>query len=161
MTYFGCFYTGDVTWVDWNEGIWSDSRDVIYQVHWLYFINGWECMWRWWPNTSRPIQDGHYFSDDILKWIFSNENLWISIEISLKLVPRAQLNIPALVQIMVWHRPGDRPLFEAMIVYWRIHAPLGLNELSGKTPKHARVFNMSRYLASIDAESCYAFMFDM
>ena len=88
MKYFSCFYTGDVTWVGWNEGIWSNSRDVICQVHWLYFINDGECIWRWWHNTLMPIKDGRYFSDDLSKWIFLNENLWISIEISLTFVPR-------------------------------------------------------------------------
>ena len=35
-------------------------------------------------------------------------------------------NIPALVQIMAWRRPGDKPLSEPMR---RIYASLGLNEL--------------------------------
>ena len=39
-------------------------------------------------------------------------------------------NIPALVQIMAWRRLGDKPLSEPMIVYWRIYASLGLNELN-------------------------------
>ena len=35
-------------------------------------------------------------------------------------------NIPALVQIMAWHRPGDKPLFEHWwLLYWRIYASLG------------------------------------
>ena len=39
-------------------------------------------------------------------------------------------NIPVLVQIMTWHSPGDKPLFEPMIiVYRRIYVSLGLNEL--------------------------------
>ena len=57
------------------------------------------------------------FADDIFKWIFSNENVWISIKISLKFAPRGPIsNIPALVQIMAWHRPGDKPLSEPMKV---------------------------------------------
>ena len=40
-----------------------------------------------------------------------NENVWISIKISLKFVPKGPINnIPALVQIMAWCRPGDKPL---------------------------------------------------
>ena len=31
-------------------------------------------------NTLRPIQDGRHFPNDILKWIFFNENLLISIK---------------------------------------------------------------------------------
>ena len=42
---------------------------------------------------------------------FFNENVYISIKISMKFVPNGPINdIPALVQIMVWCRPGDKPL---------------------------------------------------
>ena len=34
-------------------------------------------------NTLRPRQNGRHFPDDIFKWIFLNENVWISIHISL------------------------------------------------------------------------------
>ena len=62
-------------------------------------------------NTLRPRQNGRHFSDDIFKCIFVNENVWISIEISLKFVPKSPINnIPASVQIMAWRRPGDNPL---------------------------------------------------
>ena len=38
------------------------------------------------------------FADDISKWISLNENVWISIVISLNFIPRAPINnIPALV----------------------------------------------------------------
>ena len=57
------------------------------------------------------------FPDDIFKRIFLNENVWILIKISLKFVPKGLINnIPALVQIMAWRRPGDKPLFEPMMV---------------------------------------------
>ena len=69
------------------------------------------------PNTLRPRQNGRHFPDDIFKWIFVNENAWISINISLKFVPRGPIhNIPTLVQIMAWRRPGDKPLSEPMLV---------------------------------------------
>ena len=49
-------------------------------------------------NTSMPRQNGRHLPDDIFKWIFVNENAWISIKISLKFVPKGQINnIPALV----------------------------------------------------------------
>ena len=64
-------------------------------------------------NILRPRQDDHHFSDYILKWICLNENVSISIKISLKFVPKGVMNnIPALVQIMAWHRLGDKPLSE-------------------------------------------------
>ena len=60
-------------------------------------------------NTLRPRQDGWHFADDIFKCIFLNENIWI--KSSLKFVPRGPINnIPALVQIMAWRQPGDKPL---------------------------------------------------
>ena len=39
-------------------------------------------------NTLRPRQNGLHFADDILKGIFCNGNVWISINISLKSVPK-------------------------------------------------------------------------
>ena len=57
--------------------------------------------------------NGRRFPDDIFKWIFLNENVLIPIKISLKFVPKGPINnIPALVQIMAWRRPGDKPLSE-------------------------------------------------
>ena len=71
----------------------------------------------WTLNTLRPRQNGRHFADDIYKCIFLNEHVWISIKISLKFVPKGPINnIPALVQIMAWRRPGDKPLSEAMMV---------------------------------------------
>ena len=71
------------------------------------------------------------FSGDVFKCIFMNENIWISIKISLKLVPKGSINnIPALVQIMAWRRRGDNHFLNLWwLVYWRIYASLGLNEL--------------------------------
>ena len=61
-------------------------------------------------------------TDDIFKWIFLNENVIISIEITLKSVPKGPINnIPALVQIMAWRRPGDKPLSEPMMVRLPTH----------------------------------------
>ena len=61
---------------------------------------------------------GRHFAD-ILKCIFVNENVWISINISLKSVPKGPSNnISALVQIIAWHRSGDKTLFEAMMAYF-------------------------------------------
>ena len=61
----------------------------------------------------RPRQNGRLFPDDILKKIFLNENVEISMGISLKFVPRGPINnISTLVQIMTWRRPDDKPLSE-------------------------------------------------
>ena len=68
-------------------------------------------------NSSPPGQNGRHFADDIFKCIFVNEDTWILINISLKFVPWVQINnVSALVQVMAWRRPGDKPLSEPMMV---------------------------------------------
>ena len=67
-------------------------------------------------------------ADDIFKCIFFNKNIYISLRIPLKFIPKDQINnIPALIQIMAWHRPGHKPLSEPMMII--LFASLGLNEL--------------------------------
>ena len=69
-----------------------------------------------------PRQNGRHFPDDIFKWISLNENVWNSLKISLKFVPEVRIsNIPALIQIMAWRRPGDKPLSEPMMVNLLTH----------------------------------------
>ena len=73
-------------------------------------------------NTMRSRQDGRHFSDDIFICIFLNKNEWHSIKISLKFVPKVPINnIPALIQIMAWRLPGDKPLSEPMMVVLLVH----------------------------------------
>ena len=73
-------------------------------------------------NTLRPRQNRRHFADDIFKCIFLNENVWTSINISVKFVPKGPINhIPALVQIMAWRRPGDKPLSEPMMISLPTH----------------------------------------
>ena len=72
--------------------------------------------------TMGPRQDGRHFPGNIFKCIFLNENVWISINISLKFVPKDPINnIPGLAQIMAWCRPGDKPLSEPMMVSLLTH----------------------------------------
>ena len=73
-------------------------------------------------NTLRPRQNGRRFADNVFKYIFLNENVWIWIKISLKFVLKGPINnIPALVQIMAWHRPGDKPLSDPKMVNLLTH----------------------------------------
>ena len=73
-------------------------------------------------NTLRPRQNGRHFPDDIFKCNFLIENIWISIKISLNFVPKGPIiNISALVRIMAWRRPGDKPLSEPMMVSLLTH----------------------------------------
>ena len=58
--------------------------------------------------TLGPWQNGRHFPDDIFKCICLNENVWISLKISAKLVVKVPIDIkPALVEKMAWHRPGE------------------------------------------------------
>ena len=73
-------------------------------------------------NALRPWQNGRHFADDIFKCIFLNENVWIPIKLSMKSVAKGPINnIPVLVQIMAWCRPGDKPLSESMMVSLTTH----------------------------------------
>ena len=77
---------------------------------------------RFWLNTLRPRQNGRRFADDTFKRIFLNENTIISIMVSHEFVPKGAMNNnPALVQIMAWHRSGDKPLPEPMVVSLLTH----------------------------------------
>ena len=110
---------------------------VIYEFnfHTLY-------VFQWWVsatyhmdygiNTLRLKQNGHHFADDFFKYIFLNGNVLILIKNSLKFVPKGPINnIPSLVQIMAWYRPGNKPLSEPWWLDYRlIYASLKLNELS-------------------------------
>ena len=106
---------------------------------------------------GKPRQNGRHFPDDIFKCFFLNENVSIAIKISLQFVPKGPINnIPALVQIMAWRRPGDKPLSEAMIVYRCIYASPGLNEL--KTSSINTLFKMFLTLSCFYLSVCALFL---
>ena len=108
-------------------------------------------------NTLRPRQDGRYFADDVLKCIFLNENVWISLKIPLKFVSRGpNNNIPALVQIMAWRRPGDKPLSEPMLVFVPTHIcitwPQWVNKIDNLN--HIHMWQMSLQLSLFNSLFC-------
>ena len=73
-------------------------------------------------NSLRLRLNRRPLADDIFKCIFLNENEWILPSISLTFVLKVRMNIiPALVQIMAWRRPGDKPLSEPMMVSLLTH----------------------------------------
>ena len=81
-------------------------------------------IWVTWTPMSEKSRDkmGAIFQTTFFKWIFLNGNVCISINISLKFVPRGPINnTSALVQIMARHRPGDKPLSEPMMVRLPTH----------------------------------------
>ena len=72
-------------------------------------------------NTLRPRQNGCHFPG-MFKCVFLNEDFWIQFQISLKFVPKVSTNNnPALFQIMAWHRTGDKPLSEPIMVSSLMH----------------------------------------
>ena len=80
----------------------------------------------------------------IFQCIFLNENIQISIKISLKYVLKGPINnipgtkplsepmleFPALVQIMAWCRPCDKPLSEPIMASLLTHIMLYLASMS-------------------------------
>ena len=97
-----------------------DDDFVCLSISWKVYLHVLPCAT--FLNTLRPRLNGHLFADDIFKCIFFIENVWISIKISLKFVPKGPINnIPALVQIMAWRRPGDKTLSEPMMVSLRTY----------------------------------------
>ena len=113
---------GKLTDNGWGQlcGVWVVALRCEYRWSGGLCQKGW--LWPLVINTLRPRQNGRHFPDDIFKSIFLNENVWISIEISLKFVPRGEINnIPALVQKIAWCRPGDKPLSEPMMVRLPTH----------------------------------------
>ena len=98
-------------------------------------------------NTLRPRQNGRHFTDDILKCIFLNENVSTALKISLTFVPKGSIkNIPALVPIMAWRRPGDKPLSEPMMV---------------SLPRHICVTRPQWVKRSMALFSCYYFLHNL
>ena len=67
-------------------------------------------------NSSPPEQDGCHFAVHIFRCILMNEKFCILIQISLKFVPKGQIDYKsALVQVMAWRRTGEKPLPEPML----------------------------------------------
>ena len=139
----------------------------------LYFIQPFHEVKYMELNTLRPRQNGRHFADNIFKWIFLTESVWISINISLKFVPIVQINnIPALVQIMAWRRPGDKPLSEPMMLSWLtqkcVTRPQWVNTLrlwqnSCQTDNNFRIissnqnyFYLDSFVDSVDTSSALA-----
>ena len=107
-------------------------------------------------DTLRLRQDGQDSPDDIFKCIFLNKNVWISVKISLKCVHKGPINnIQALVQIMAWCQPVNKPLSEPMMVslMMLIYGSLGLNELTELT--HLPQWSVVVISKVLFSNSCY------
>ena len=110
-----CWYTG-TSWSNNVVNMMLQYNDTYISWEQFYKCNFHQI------NTLRPRQNGHHFADNIFKCIFLNENVWIPIKISLKFIPKGPINnIPALVQIVAWHCPGNKRLSEPMMVNLAMH----------------------------------------
>ena len=97
-----------------SEAYWQRDMHKILLNH--------QSFWNNLLNPLRPRQNGCHYPDDIFKCIFLNKNVWILREILQKFAPKVWINnIPSLVQIMAWRRPGDKPLSEPMMVSLLMH----------------------------------------
>ena len=81
------------------------------QFHFLYGMNMIQ-----WVNTLRPEQFGWQFAKNIFQYIFLNKNWLMLMEILLRFLPYDPINSKsAVVQVMAWHRTGDKPIPEPMM----------------------------------------------
>ena len=122
---------------------------------WLRSMRPYDITGPQWVNTLRLRQNVPHFPDDIFKYIFLNENVWISIKISLKFVPKVPINdIPALVQIMAWRRPGNKPLYEPMMVSLLTHICFSWPQRVKIIPIHPWVIKVA--IMEIDGEGSWS-----
>ena len=170
MTLCTTFFSSPLTCGHWNQ----PGQHMVVEILALSednrilgcFRKFWWILQLWWVwtllNILRPRQNGRHFADDTFKCIFMNENVRISINISLKFVPKGLINnIPALVQIMAWHRPGDKPLSETMMVNLLTHIcvtrPQWVNPASKKeTSLVLRMKKWLMWLAAADVLVAFA-----
>ena len=116
------------------------------------------CLILVWVNTLRPRQDGRHFPDDIFKCIFLNENVWISLKIWLKFVPKVPMNnIPAMVQIMAWRRSGDKPLSEPMMISLLTHICVTRSQWVNSSPPSATCMHQWTVSALVQIMACRLF----
>ena len=142
--YLGCplRYLKTVLILPWIYCI-LDKADGLHHHGWIHFPGGCArgenvcgflfvlfcvCVFlsfhnRWMLNTLRPRKNAWWsFRRRYFRFVLLNENIWISIKISLKFLPKGPINnIPALVPIMTWRRPGDKPLSKPMMVSLLTH----------------------------------------
>ena len=134
---FICFIGTEIAWLDW---IFYSKRQRPINL-----------------NTLGPRQNGRHFADDIFKCIFWNENVWISIKISLKFVPNGPINnIPLSEAMMVnlkfsWnipvsaaerskirHLPKQKSTIHTFIISFYIHLCVIIAALINNVGLHGR-----------------------
>ena len=95
-----CTFCGK--WESCKVGLFGCPSDL----QWIFWLTHWGC----------------HFAGDIFICIFLSDNLLISLNVSLRFVPEVRIyNIPSLIQIMAWRRPGDKLLSESMVASLLTH----------------------------------------
>ena len=123
---------------EWNSCL---PKNSTIQFHWSGLLSTSSSWTGLKINSLRPRQNRRHFADDVFKCNFLNENVGIPINISLKFVPKGPINnIPALVQIMAWRCPGDKPLSEPMMVSVTTHICVTRPQLVNVQQQAARLY---------------------
>ena len=85
-----------VNWILTNIfcAIWIKTQKCSWEQRHLksHLLSDGHCVQIRCANTLRTRQNGRHFPDDIFKCIFLNENVWITIKISLKFVPKGPIS---------------------------------------------------------------------
>ena len=108
---------GDLTTIGSDNGLSSGQRQsIIWTTFGIFIIGPLGTNFNEIIIKIQKRRNTRHFEDDIFKYIFLNENVWISNTTWLKFVPKGPVdNNRALDQIMAWHRTGAKPLYEPMM----------------------------------------------
>ena len=104
----------------WSSITGSSWPSLIGRARWCLYVTV-----DWVSSVNKHIEDETkwpIFHRWHFKGILLNENIWSSINISLKSLLKGPFNnILSLVQIIAWHRPGYKPLSGPMMVSLLMH----------------------------------------
>ena len=103
-------------WTNFSE-IWIEIYNFSFMQTHLIISSG-----KWRPFCPGENESTHWGRDIMAAVSQTNENDIIPLKISLTFVPKGLINnIPTLVQVMAWRRPGDKPLSEPMMINLLTH----------------------------------------
>ena len=97
------------TWLPWQEDVWGQHYGGEIQLGWSHRP---PCI-----NINSPLGFTHWGRDQMDAIFLTSFSNAFS---GMKCISFSQ-DIPALVQLMVWHCPADKPLSEWMVISLLIH----------------------------------------
>ena len=134
----------------WN----SQNVDMSYGICiWLLFGSSEQSIF----NTLRPRQNGWYFPDDIFKYIFLYENVWIPIKNSMKFVPKGPINNIPAVQVIAWRRQGNKPLSEPVVVRLPTHICVTRPQWVNPSVYHKEYFKLLCHFSAKMIQNAHVF----